>query len=237
MENQMSMFLSGRSAALVAASVLLPLVAHAATPESGTLTLESGAIEFSSGPNVGVNPTPQAEAVCMDVVLPCDHFALTIDLPENIGEYFPSALIRIKFSWDDPTGAAVEDYDIYMYDAAGNEANSAATGNNPEVMTQLAIGGVQEFNFDVVFFSVVGSTYTGHVELDLGEPSEEFTEEELEDFFTQNSVVARVLGTDNGSDQPANASVQRRSSGGALGGGVLILGMLGAALTRRRRQV
>ena len=56
-------------------------MAQAADPESGTLTLESGPIEYSQGPNVGVNLTPTTAPMCVDLVLPCDSFALTVDLP------------------------------------------------------------------------------------------------------------------------------------------------------------
>jgi hypothetical protein len=229
----MSKYLSGRATAVAAAALLMPLAALAATPESGTLTLESGAIEFGSGPNVGVNVAADFVG-CLDPLLPCDYFALSVDLPESLGEYFPSAQMRIAFSWDDPMGAGVEDYDINMYDAAGKVVNSVATTDNPEKMTQLALGGLNEYSFEVIYYTVLSSTYTGHVELDLGEPSEDVTDEELDDFFTQNSLVARVLGTDNGA-QPGNESVQRRSSAGALGGGVLMLALAGGLLARRRR--
>ncbi len=226
----------GRLAAAGLCALMASQGALAADPSEGTLTLESGPIEFSSGPNVGVNVTPQVEATCMDVLLPCDHFDLTIDLPEDIGDYFPSALIRMVFSWDDPAGAGAEDYDIYMYDAAGNEVNSAASANNPEVMTQLALGGVFEYSFDIVYFSVLGSTYTGKITLDLGEPAEGV---DTEEFFMQNSLLARawspVAGDSSESEQESrSASVDRRSAGGALGGGLLVVALAGL-LGRRRR--
>ncbi len=228
-------------AALAALGLGLAVSAQAATPESGTLTLDSGPIEFSGGPNVGWNVTPQVGATCMDPLLPCDHFALTVDLPDNLVEYFPAALVKMIFTWDDPAGAGAEDYDIYLYDAAGNEANSAATGSMPEVMTQLANGGVEEFQIDIVYFLTLGSTYTGKVELDLGEPAEGV---DTDEFFMQNSVLGHALQnpatqelneTVNGeeADSRSDSYVERRSASGSFGGAMLLLGLLG--LARRRR--
>ena len=232
-----------RALACAALALLTSTAAQAATPDSGTLTLESGPIEFSEGPNFGVNLTPQTGSPeCVDTVLPCDHFSLTVDLPDNTVEFFPGALIRMVFTWDDPLGGGAEDYDIYLRDAGGNQVNSAATGSQPEVMVQLANGGVEEYTIDVVFFSVTGSTYTGRIELDLGEPADG---KDPDDFFSENNVfghllqnqvteaVAQATGEDEQDAEARDSSyVQRRSASGALGLGSLILGLL--ILVRRR---
>ncbi len=202
----------------------------AATPESGTLTIDSGPVEFGNGPNVGVNVTPAGTGPeCIDVVLPCDHFALTIDLPENIADVFPTALVRMSFGWDDLTGAGVEDYDIYLYDADGNELNSAATSGNPEVMVQLAQGGVREFRIDIIYFAVVGSNYTGTIELDLGEPADGA---DVDEFFMQNSVVHNVLSPRAAQADPEQTALGRRGAGGAAGGSLLLV--VAGLLARRR---
>lgn len=220
----------GRLAVFLGAAMLAPM-APAAVPESGTLTLESGPIEYSQGPNVGVNPTPTTTPMCVELALPCDSFALTVDLPENLAEVFPSAVVRMVFDWDDPAGAGVEDYDIYLYDEAGNEINSAATGNRPEVMTILAMGGLTHYTIDAVYFTVVGSTYTGRIELILGEPAEDA---DVEEFLMNNSILAEALGLNGGEEEPRSASMQRRSGSGALGLG-LLLASLGGLILRRRR--
>lgn len=222
--------------ATAAAGIVFATGAYAAEPSEGTLTLDSGPVEFSNGPNVGVNVTPQVDPVCLDVLLPCDHFDLTIDLPEDIADFFPGALIRMTFNWDDPSGAGAEDYDIYLYDADGNQVNSAASASKPEVMTQLALGGVLDYRFDIVYFSVLGSTYTGKVVLDLGEPAEGV---DVEEFFAANSVLRAALNSVNGSDdesedaQARSDYASRRAAGGALGGGLLLL--VGLVALRRRR--
>lgn len=211
---------------------LLPLLTFAgitiaAEPSSGTLTIDSGPIEFSQGPNVGVNPTPAGGApMCLDPVPVCDHFDLTIDLPENIGEVFPSAIVRMQFTWDDITGAGVEDYDIYLYDADGNLVGDAATAGQPESISMLAEGGVADFTFDIIYFAVLGSTYTGVVELELGEPA---PGADVDQFFEDNSVLARVLTPDA---EPRTDYVERRSAAGGLG----LLGLLVAAAGLRRRR-
>ena len=230
-----------RAIALATAMLLAPMAAQAADPESGTLTLDTRKIEFSEGPNVGYNVTPLVGPECIDTVLPCDHFALTVDLPDDLVEFFPAALVKITVGWDDPAGAGAEDYDLYLYDEGGNEVNSSPTGANPEVMAQLANGGVENYTLDIVYFSNLGSTYQGVVELDLGEPAEGKDPEDLEEFFMQNSLLGHVWnnqltgnqGQQTEADSRGNSSVERRSASGSLGLGVLMLGLLG--LSRRRR--
>ena len=219
-----------------AAAILLSglVTAQAAEPSSGTLTLDSGPIEFSQGPNVGANPTVDVEVLagvahmCVDVLLPCDSFALTIDLPDDIGSAFPSALVRMLFTSDDPSGTGSEDYDIYLFDADGNQVNDSVNAGMPESMAELAEGGVTEYRIEVAYYTALGSTYTGKIELDLGAPAPGVDPDE---YLADNSVLGSLLRP-NQESEARNAYTERRSAAGGLGiAGLLIIF---AAAVRRR---
>src|SRR5260221_2915470 len=129
-----------RCGLLLAASALLGFLAlslplqsaEAATPASGTLSLANPTLTYTYGPNfvsnVTAQVTPDGSPNCNPA--PCDHYALTIDLPADFNVTQPGASIKIETSF--PAG---EDYDVYLMNAGETvEQNSAATGNDPEVM-------------------------------------------------------------------------------------------------------
>ncbi len=237
LSNHLPRLLGALSLSLVAAA------ASAENPGSGTLTIHEQVIEYSEGPNIGYNVTPLVAGQAGDPglltcneVLPCDHFALTIDLPEDIGAVFPSATVRMVFSWDDMTGAGVEDYDIYVYDKDGNRTGESDSFDMPEVVVELARGGVTERFIDIMYFSNVASTYTAKLELVLGEPAagadlDAFfgsgDEEEGEEGGAADGLVSGLKSADQ---QAAGAS-------GAAGGLGLATLLLAASGLRRRRRL
>src|SRR5256714_15363388 len=103
-------------AALVFALVLLcvrPMrESEAATPSTGTLSLATPVLNYTSGPFIGSNPTDQADGVptCSPPALPCDDFTLTVDAPAG---YDVSNYIKIQTSW--PNQVPLAQYDIFIY--------------------------------------------------------------------------------------------------------------------------
>lgn len=188
----------------VAACLSLPL--QAADPESGTLTMDSGPLEFTGGPFAAANVFGQVgDPQCLEPAFPCDFFALTVDLPEDYIQTFPSALVRITVAVDDPGANVREDYDIYLYDESGALVAEGVSESDPEVISLLAENGVREFELQIVPFTATASTYLGRVELLPGEPV----------------------------DPRQARSMALREAGGAAGG--LLLALAAFAGLRRRR--
>ncbi len=208
--------------ALIAAAALataLPL--YAAEPSSGTLSEDGEAIEFGGGPFAGANVSGTSaggmEPTCINPVLACDDFALTVDLPEDYSERYPSGLVRIVIQLDDPGANAAEDYDLFLYDASGTtRLGSSTSEGSTEVVSFLADGGLSEFLVRIVPFSATASSYKGLIELIPGEPA--FAPEEEEG------------GSDGFAGAVKNGTVGspgRQGGGGAAGGLLLALGLLG----------
>lgn len=143
--------------------------ASAAEPASGTLSLENPEIEFVSGPNFVSNPAYPEAGVCADPVAPCDDFALTVDLPVDILEQYPNALIESRTSWADVT----EDYDIYLLNDEGAQAGSAASSANPEVIEFVPKAGTTSYSIRVVPYLVTGTSATTTVRILLGQSASE----------------------------------------------------------------
>lgn len=117
----------------------------------------------------------------------CDQFLLTIDVPENLTEIFPSPVLRLELTWESPLGAPIDDYDFYAFDADGNMLGSSAETNTAaqarEAITLPVSGGMTEIRLDIAYFLAVGSTFTGTVQLDLGPASEDA---DLNAFYSDN---------------------------------------------------
>lgn len=122
--------------------------ASAADPASGTLSEATRELNYVYGPNLISNPSGTAQMVCASPVAPCDAFALTVDVPAT----GPAYNMVIETSWT----AASDDYDVYLLNAEGGEAGSAAGSANPETMTVPARPG--SYTVRVVPFLVTGST-------------------------------------------------------------------------------
>lgn len=136
---------------LVAGAVGLG-TAEAATPTSGTLTDTSGPVTWSGGPFVAANATAQAsgEPVC---VLPssCDDFALHVSAPAG---YDTDHNLQIKVAWSNNAA----DFDVYLYDAAGHLAATAASSADPETITVAPNSG--DYVVRVVPFAPLGESYS-----------------------------------------------------------------------------
>ena len=133
-------------AALVVA-FFVPL-AQAATPASGTLSPATPELSYTYGPNAVSNPSATAELTCANPVVPCDAYALTVEVPAGS----PAMTMTVSTAWS----TAADDYDIYLLNSAGVEAGSSAGSANPETFTVPAVSGT--YTVRVVPFAVTGST-------------------------------------------------------------------------------
>jgi len=174
--------------------------AQAAEVGSGTLTLTETSINFTNGPIVGTNVTNAAEITCIDPVLACDQFALTIDLPDDLATYFPTALVRIVLDdVDSITGA--DDFDLALYDGSGNQiASSGNLPGEPETASVVARGGVSDYTVEVIHWAVVGGSYTLDMDLDLGIPSDDVTDAELAAWIEENTSGAGLYANARAAD-------------------------------------
>lgn len=159
--------------------------ANAADIGSGTLSLSEPMLEFAGGPGVGANVTSTAAGhTCLDPLLPCDDYALTVDLPADIGDFFPDSVITIDLSFESPSGQ--DDYDLYLYDADGSIMAESTKEGGPERISTIALGGSRGYVVQVGYWLVLGAAYEGSISLDLGAPADEKTEEEISQWLSDN---------------------------------------------------
>ncbi|MES2682360.1 MAG: PKD domain-containing protein [Pseudomonadota bacterium] len=133
---------------ILTAALCAPLASQAATPASGTLSPATPELTYTYGPNAVSNPSGTAELTCANPVVPCDAYALTVEVPAGS----PAMTMTISTGWS----AAADDYDIYLLNAEGVEAGSSAGSANPETFTVPAVSGT--YTVRVVPFAVTGST-------------------------------------------------------------------------------
>ena len=146
------------STCLLASGLLL-----AADPESGTVSEGDPALTFVSGPHAISNPGYPDTGVCQDPVLPCDDFALTVEVPAMLPDN-TSVGLRIR-----TVAPAGEDYDIYLLDDGGTQVNSSAAGGTPEEMFQVVDPGTTTFTVRVIPWLVTGTSADTTVTLEFFE--------------------------------------------------------------------
>ncbi|HKQ52471.1 MAG TPA: fibronectin type III domain-containing protein [Pyrinomonadaceae bacterium] len=140
------------SLVVTAAALLATLAGSAADPASGTLSPATPTLTYTGGPNLVSNPSGQAGDVdCVN--LPCDDFALTINVPAG---YENTHQVRIVVSWPIPA----EDYDLQVT-GIGSSGNTPGT---PEVVVGPAVSGSHTVR--VIPFLVAGGTFTTTITLE-----------------------------------------------------------------------
>ena len=139
------------SAVCMFAALGLTLASFAANPASGTLSVVNPNLTYTGGPNLISNPSAQVGLNCTE--LPCDEYALTIDLPAS---YEETHQVRINVSWTSP----VEDYDL-------NVSNVGSSGNSPGI-PETVVGAAKSgtHTVQVVPFAVHGGTFTTTITLE-----------------------------------------------------------------------
>lgn len=133
--------LAGVTLLVVAA---LPATAFGASPASGTLG-KRGSVTWQGGPFTVSNP-----AACVGAFDPtCDHYTLTVDGGKTTA-------VRVATS-----AADGQDFDLFVYDAAGREVAHSAGGTGNEVATIPApASGTYEVRVQP-WLVTPGATYTG----------------------------------------------------------------------------
>jgi len=163
--------------ALALVWALIPGIAKAATPGAGTVSSASSSAGWQGGPFLLSNP-----ATCLSsgpAIPGCDRFALTVAPPAG------SYVVEISTA---PAGPG-DDYDLFVYDAAGTLVDSSATSGGTEKvsLSQLPAG-----TYQVVvqaFLVGVNSTYRGTATLRT------VTEDEVARAYRATPVPPGFAGT------------------------------------------
>jgi hypothetical protein len=144
---------------------------RAADPSSGTISPGSGPLVYTGGPfdftnMTAVPATPAAPGqppVCLDPLLPCDDFALTVTVtPGDPTVYF----LRVDLQFLNTSS----DFDLYLFDSSGTmlKDSTGTTGEQEAVQVQ-AQPGTHTFTVQVVPYDVVtgagGDVYSATVQL------------------------------------------------------------------------
>ena len=140
---------------LCSLSASLGWLSFAANPPSGTLSIATPFLTYTTGPNVQSNPSGFAGTLVCNAALPCDEYTLTVDVPAGTGT---THNVIVTVSWDIPA----EDYDLYVLQGA-TEVQSSASSADPEVAVFDANPGV--YTVRVVPFAVAGSTFMARIQL------------------------------------------------------------------------
>lgn len=183
--------------AIVALAVVLlaPASLIAAEPASGTLSLDTPELQFTSGPSLVSDPVtgpcPTSDA--------CDRFDLTVELPENFATTNPSAQLKLVLTADVPA----EDYDLYLLDENGGEVGSSANAPpSTELILAPARQGTIQYRVEVLPFLVAGGSATITISLDVpeetGEPEAPLATGVAPRFYYQQSPN----GVANGAGEP-----------------------------------
>ncbi|NJC71709.1 hypothetical protein HC031_18570 [Planosporangium thailandense] len=141
---------------IIAAAALLLAVAagatpaQAATPASGTVSSTSTSVTWNGGPFLVPNATATAGSLLCNQATVCDDYALTVDVPAG---YDAGNDLKIAVGWS----AGNADFDVYLYDSAGNEVAEAATTADPEILVVPPVAG--KYTVRVVPFNPLGQSY------------------------------------------------------------------------------
>jgi serine protease AprX len=133
-------------------------LAHALSPAEGSLSPASPEIVASGGPYLVSNPSGLAADIVCGPEL-CDDFSLTLDFPADFAARNPGIGVRFDLQWSNPSGA--EDLDLYVLDAANENALGASASSDPEERVDLAFDRLPgAVIVRVVPFAVTGATAT-----------------------------------------------------------------------------
>ncbi|MGH2740603.1 MAG: pre-peptidase C-terminal domain-containing protein [Actinomycetota bacterium] len=105
------------------------------------------------GANISNFATDEQTCPPVPEVLNCDVFTLTVDVPTSA--YLPTGAVTITITWAD----ANNDFDMYVYNEAGEVAGSSAGPTNIETVTLPRATGT--YMVSVNGFAVVNSGYEG----------------------------------------------------------------------------
>ena len=147
---------------LVLAALILigPASIPAATPASGTIGPTPGSsVSWTGGPYVVPTALPDQCPPATDPLnVRCDHFYLTVNVPPSYWDTNHGGA-DIQITWS----SADDDYDLYIYDNAGNLVGQSASGGttSERFLLQNANSVQSPYEVRVVPFLVAASTYNG----------------------------------------------------------------------------
>ena len=141
---------------VVALTLACSFAVFGASPSSGTLDSQNGEVTWTGGPFFASNPTTTSgltkQAPC-DVGAPaCDNFRLTVSA---------KGVKQVMIAIAPGAGFEADDYDLYVYDAAGVLIASDATADGYESVV-INVGSSPYYDIRVQPWLVsAGSTYSG----------------------------------------------------------------------------
>ena len=141
---------------------LLAGAAFAAVPPSGTISPTSPTVSwqgqaYTAAVVASVSACPPSSVDTANLV--CDHFRLTVNADSAYWSTHTGGA-TVTINWAD----SGNDFDLYIFDAAGNEvASSASGGTTSEQATAIKASGT--YDVVVVPYTVTNSSYTGSAAL------------------------------------------------------------------------
>src|SRR5260221_4542668 len=151
----------------VAAFIALQLTApsRAATPGTGTLTSLTRNQSWTGGPFTAADGYTYAgiaytliisdPALCTSMT--CDKYFLSVNIPASFYTTNPTYSVRVQINW----ASSNTDFDMYVYDAAGNQINSSGQGNTTFELVDLGQLTTGTYQILVIPFTAVNASYSG----------------------------------------------------------------------------
>jgi hypothetical protein len=141
---------------VVAVATMLVVVAlgttpaDAATPTGGTVSAAGPDLTWNGGPFAVPNATATTGTLACNAATVCDDYTLDVDVPAG---YDADHDLKIAVGWS----ASVADFDVYLYDSAGNPVAQAASNADPEMLVVPPVSG--RYTVRVVPFNPLGQSY------------------------------------------------------------------------------
>ena len=147
---------------IVAFGLLLLLTSLSALAASGgTLNApaagQSATLTWSGGPLSGTNGVGGVLTQCTS--LSCDTYALTVNVPSTFYSANPSYAIHVQANW----GSNTNDLDVYVFDGAGNEVCSSASGMTSAEDADCGPLPAGQYTVSVEASTALNTTYSGKI--------------------------------------------------------------------------
>lgn len=135
---------------------------QAAQPSSGAVSLARPTVKWAGGPLNGNEITGNLVEQIQDLCNPgqCDDFKLTISVPlAHWKRVFGGVAIRVD--WD----SADSDFDLFVFNNAGDQVSSSAHGNTTSESTFLFSPKPGTYTVRVIGFTVSNGRYRGRASI------------------------------------------------------------------------